>query len=363
MNHKKKLQDLRTNIDDIDNQILELIEKRVSFAHEVGHVKEDQGYDGPFYVPSREASIIRRLHSRSQNVLPQAALHGIFREIIGACLALEKNLSIAYLGPEGTFTHAAAVRQFGSSVRYHPTRTIDDVFDEVEAGRVSYGVVPIENTLGGAVTHTLDCFVERDAMICAEIQLQIKHHLLTQSANLSGIKKVISHPQPLAQCRKWLQDNLAHAELISADSTAQAAEIAATDPSCAAIASLAVAEKLQLPILAANIEDSEDNITRFLVIGQHDAQPSGEDVTALMLSAPDQAGTLHALLSPFAKRDIELSSIESRPSQKKLWEYVFFMNLRGHHQDDHIKAALSEVQSTSGSYLKILGSYPVSRLL
>lgn len=363
MNHNNKLQHLRTSIDDLDNQILELIEKRVTFAHEVGKVKEDQGYDGPFYVPSREASIIRRLHSRSQNLLPKAALHGIFREIIGACLSLEKNLTIAYLGPEGTFSHAAAVRQFGSSVCYVPTRTIDDVFNEVEAGRVSYGVVPIENALGGAVTHTLDCFVEREAVICAEIQLQIKHHLLTRATSLSDITKVVSHPQPLAQCRNWLQKNLPDAEMITADSTAQAAELSLKDAGYAAIASLAVAEKLQVPVLASNLENSSDNITRFLVIGQHDAQPSGEDITALMLSAPDQAGALHALLSPLAQRGIELSSIESRPSQKKLWEYVFFINLRGHHQDDNIKQALAEIKNISGSYLKILGSYPVSRIL
>jgi len=363
MDHENKLQQLRTNIDDIDNKILDLIEKRVTFAHQVGHVKEAHGYDGPFYVPSREASIIRRLHARSQNLLPKAALHGIFREIIGACLALENTLSIAYLGPEGTFSHAAAMRQFGSSVQYLPTRSIDDVFDEVETGRASYGVVPIENALGGAVTHTLDCFVERKAMICAEIQLQIEHHLLTHATAHHHIKKIISHPQPIAQCRNWIQQHLPDAEILHAESTAQAAEMALAHPDYAAIASFAVAEKLQLPILSANLEDSSHNITRFLVIGQHDAQPSGEDITAIMLSAPDRAGALHALLSPFSERNIELSSIESRPSQKKLWEYVFFMNIRGHHQDKNIQQALHDIQHIPGCYLKILGAYPVSRVL
>ncbi|MDX8410827.1 MAG: prephenate dehydratase [Mariprofundaceae bacterium] len=359
---KHSLDVLRTSIDAIDDELFALIRKRAALAAEVGARKANKG-ESPFYVPSREAEIIRRLLDHNDSNIPDAALHGIFREIIGACLALEHPLTVAYLGPEGTFTHTAASRQFGSSATYLACRNFDEVFDEVEAGRATYGVVPVENAFEGAVTHTLDLFVDRDVSICAEVLLAIHEHLLSHAGKIEDIKRLASHPQPLGQCKKWLQTHLPWADLVETSSTAKAAELAATDAQLAAIASEAVAERLGLPILHRNIEDYHDNTTRFLVIGQHDSPASGEDKTAIVMSVKDRPGALHALLQPFSERGIGLSRIESRPSKKKMWEYVFFVDVQGHKGDAKVADALAELEGLSGAYLKVLGSYPVSRQL
>ena len=358
-----ELDRLRAAIDAVDDELLALIEKRAALAAEVGAHKAHQG-DGPYYVPSREANIIRRLLAASSGRIPEAALHGIFREIIGACLAMESSQTIAYLGPEGTFTHAAATRQFGSAARYLACRSLDEVFDEVESGRAGYGVVPVENAYEGAVTSTLDLFADRDVSICAEVLLQIHHHLLTHVVRLEAVEEVVSHAQALAQCKKWLQSNLPGARLREVESTARAAEMVAAEKSgMAAIASRDMAKKLGLAILRENIEDHHGNTTRFLVIGQHDSPPSGADRTALVMSVPDRPGALHALLEPFSRRGIGLSRIESRPSRKKMWEYVFFVDLHGHRADDNVAEALAEIRTMPGAYLKVLGSYPVSSSL
>jgi len=359
---KRSLDALRAAIDGVDDELFALIRKRAGLASEVGAHKANQGL-APFYVPSREAEIIRRLLDGNDSNIPDPALHGIFREIIGACLALEHPLTVAYLGPEGTFTHTAASRQFGSSAQYIACPNFDEVFDEVEAGRATYGVVPVENAFEGAVTHTLDLFVDRDVSICAEVLLAIHEHLLGHAEQLENIKRLASHPQPLGQCRKWLQAHLPWAEIVETSSTAKAAELAATDTELAAIASEAVAERLGLPILHRNIEDYHENTTRFLVIGQHDSPPSGEDKTAVIMSVKDRPGALHALLKPFAARGIGLSRIESRPSKKKMWEYVFFVDAQGHKSDAMVADALAELEGLPGAYLKVLGSYPVSRQL
>ncbi len=377
-----RLNKLRTAIDAVDDDMLELIRKRARLASEVGECKQDRG-NAPFYVPSREASIIRRMLARNaeaaasehQTKVPDEAIHGIYREIIGACLALEHPMTVAYLGPAGTFSHTAATRQFGAMPTYMDCRSLEMVFDEVESGRATYGVVPVENAFEGAVTPTLDLFadIERDIFICAEIQLSIHHHLFTYAGNLDDIEVVISHPQPLGQCRNWLAAHLPNARLMDASSTIRAArmvdEAKAHDSGtldwqkCAVIGPYSIVDQSSLPLMQRNVEDFHDNTTRFLVIGQHDSPASGEDKTSLVMSIKDEPGALHTLITSFADRGIGLTRIESRPSKKKLWEYVFFADVQGHRDDAGVAEAIAEIQSKPGGFIKVLGSYPVSRPL
>lgn len=376
------LDDLRAAIDAVDDQLLELIHKRAQLAAEVGERKANHG-NAPFYVPSREAKIIRRLQANNAKLaeaahttrIPDEAIHGIFREVIGACLALEHPMTIAFLGPEGTFSHTAAMRQFGATANYIPCKNLNQVFDEVESGRATYGVVPVENAFEGAVTHTLDLFadLEREVYICAEVQLSIHHHLFSHAKSLDDVKLVISHPQPLAQCRKWLQTHLPDVSMLEVSSTVRAAEMieqarAGNDASlewqhAAAIGPYSIVDKTELPLLQKNVEDHHDNTTRFLVIGQHDSPASGEDRTSLVVSIKDKPGALHSLIQPFSTRDIGLTRIESRPSKKKLWEYVFFMDVQGHRDSEAVAAAIAEIEAMPGGFVKVLGSYPVSRKL
>ena len=379
---EKKLDALRQAIDAVDDELLDLIRKRARLAGQVGEAKQNRG-NVPFYVPSREASIIRRILKRNaeaaadshETKIPDASIHGIYREIIGACLALEHPMTIAYLGPDGTFSHTAATRQFGSTPNYMACASLEMVFDEVESGRATYGVVPVENAFEGAVTPTLDLFadMERDIYICAEIQLSIHHHLFSYAASLDEIDVVISHPQPLGQCSKWLASHLPQAQLMESSSTIRAAQIVdeakasgsgALDwQRCAVIGPYAVVDQSGLQLIQRNIEDFHDNTTRFLVIGQHDSPPSGEDKTSLVMSIKDEPGALHNLIAAFAERGIGLSRIESRPSKKKLWEYVFFVDVAGHRDDAAVAAAIAEIQGKPGGFIKILGSYPVSKPL
>ncbi len=374
---EKELQKLRQAIDAVDDELLELIRKRARLAARVGEHKQDRG-NAPFYVPSREAAIIRRILQRNREAaaashetrIPDEAIHGIYREIIGACLALEHPMTIAYLGPEGTFTHTAACRQFGATAHYVPCSTMEKIFDEVESGRATYGVVPVENAFEGAVGQTLDLFaqIERNVFVCAEIQLAIHHHLLSRAASEDAIRRVYSHPQALAQCQQWLAEHCPQATLIETESTARAAQMireAGEDEASelAAIAAIEVAERMGVPVLATNIEDHHDNTTRFFVIGQHDSPPSGEDKTALVMSIRDVPGALHQLLEPFARRGIGLTRIESRPSKRKLWEYVFFADIQGHRDDEQVRQAIEEIERMPGGFIKVLGSYPVSKTL
>ncbi len=358
----RELARLRAAIDAVDDELLALLARRAELAAEVGRVK-DNGGDTPYYVPSREAEIIRRILARNDGPIPDAAMHGIFREIIGACLTLEQPLSVAFLGPESTFTHVAARKQFGAGARYVACRNFDEIFDEVESARVTYGVVPVENAFEGAVTHTLDLFVDHQVSICAEVLLGIHHHLLTRETRLEDVRVVYSKAEALGQCRGWLQAHLAHARLEAVESTAAAAERAANEAGSAAIASLQTAERLAMPVLVENIEDHHDNITRFLVIGQHDSPPSGRDKTAIVMSAPDRPGALHDLLEPFHQRNIGLTRIESRPTRRRMWEYVFFADLQGHRTDAVVAEALAAVRAMPDSFLKVLGSYPVAEPL
>jgi len=379
---EKELDKLRAAIDAVDDELLDLIRKRARLASEVGEHKQDQE-NAPFYVPSREASIIRRILARNHDAavsshetkIPDEAIHGIYREIIGACLALEHPMTIAYLGPEGTFSHTAATRQFGNTASYLACASLDMVFDEVEAGRATYGVVPVENAFEGAVTPTLDLFanMERSVFICAEVQLSIHHHLFTYAENLGDVDLVISHPQPLGQCRAWLASHMPEAKLMDASSTIHAAQIvdeaknskaAALDwKKCAVIGPYSIVDHSGLPLVQRNIEDFHDNTTRFFVIGQHDSPPSGEDKTSLVMSIRDEPGALHNLIAPFSSRGIGLTRIESRPSKRKLWEYVFFADVQGHRDDADVKAAIAEIDAKPAGFIKVLGSYPVSKTL
>lgn len=377
------LDELREAIDATDDEILSLIHKRAQLASWVGENKKNQKGQTPFYVPSREASIIRRLLTengaaarRSHSTrIPDEAIHGIFREIIGACLALEHPMTIAFLGPEGTFTHTAATRQFGSSANYMPCSNLDLIFDAVESGRATYGLVPVENAFAGAVTHTLDLFADfdRETYICAEVQLSIHHHLFSHAQKLEDIKLVISHPQPLAQCRSWIQEHLPNAVLMESSSTVHAAKLIEEAKlnnesgldweHAAAVGPYSIVDYTELPLLQRNIEDHHDNVTRFYVIGQHDSPVSGEDKTSLVISTKDEPGALYKLIQSFAKRDIGLTRVESRPSRKKAWEYIFFIDIIGHRDDTLVQQAISEIESGEGVMLKVLGSCPVSRKL
>ncbi|HEX9446132.1 MAG TPA: prephenate dehydratase, partial [Candidatus Binatia bacterium] len=289
--------------------------------------------------------------------LPEKSVHAIYREILSASRALEAPLVVAYFGPEATYTHMAARDRFGSSTSYIPMPSIPDVFQEVKQGRADCGVVPIENSTEGVVTHTLDMLVEADVKICAEVILEVHHYLLSRSGKAEDIRQIVSPPQALAQCRRWLTGKYPKIPANEASSTAQAAQMAAQDPALAAVASQLAKELYGLETVQANIEDQANNITRFLVIGGQTPRPSGEDKTSIVFSVKDEVGVLHRMLDPFAKNRINLSKIESRPLKQKPWEYVFFLDLEGHIQEPRIQRALKKLEK-SCLFIKILGSYP-----
>ncbi len=352
------LNDLRQQIDLIDNQILDLLNQRANVAIAVGKAKE--GSEKSFYVPSREKAIYERLTAKNPGPFPNEAVCKVFREIISASLNMEMPMQVAFLGPQSTFTHMAAMLQFGLSAQLVPLKSIPAVFEEVERGRAQYGVVPVENSTEGVVNHTLDMFFESELQMIAEIMLEISHNLLSKSGDIGQIKKIVSHPQPLAQCRHWLETNMPDMPLLDVASTAAAAQMAAEDGSVAAIASHAAAVQYNLQVVKAKIEDNPHNFTRFLVIGKKTPEKSGADKTSIMFSVKDEPGILYRMLEPFSKRGINLAKIESRPMKQKAWEYIFFLDLIGHIDDLEISAAVEELRSHC-HFLKILGSYPIAR--
>lgn len=345
---------LRKKIDSIDENILSLLNQRADVIVSIGKVKARQKASP--YVPNREKEIYERISRINKGPLSNEAIGAIYREIMSASLALEKPMKIAYLGPPATFTHLAALKKFGSALNYYPCNSITEIFTEVERGRADYGVVPIENSIEGAVNHTLDMFIESELLICSEISLEISHNLMAKCP-MARIKRVYSNPQVFGQCRMWLEANLPGSELIEVSSTTKAAEIATKEKNAAAIASSLAAGCYGLKILAESIEDSAHNITRFLVIGRVQSPPTGKDKTSVMFSVKDRVGALHDMLVPFKNSGISLTKIESRPSKKKPWEYYFFVDLKGHTQDGKVRQALSRLEKQS-SILKILGSYP-----
>lgn len=349
------LQGLRHKIDQMDNKLVNLLNQRARVALAIAKAKKHQGEAR--YSPDREKQILNHLLRINPGPLSSAAVEAVYREIMSSSLAQYKPLMIAYLGPQASFTHQAALKQFGSQVAYSSSNSITDVFGEVEKGSADYGVVPIENSIEGAITHTLDMFVDSDLKICAQIVLEISHNLLGNYPK-SKIRRIYSNPQVFAQCRNWLEKNLVSVEKIEVSSTARAAQIVKKSRSSACIASLLAAKIYKLKVIAQGIEDSPHNITRFLVISKHEINPSGSDRTSLLFSIKDKVGALHNMLIPFKKHRINLTKIESRPSKKKAWDYYFFVDLVGHYKDRKVKKALEELEGKC-KFLRVLGSYPV----
>ncbi|HEY7957127.1 MAG TPA: prephenate dehydratase [Polyangia bacterium] len=349
------LPELRKAIDAVDDELLRLLNERARLVKSVGALKAALAQ--PFYVPHRERQIVERLQEMNAGPFPTEALRAVFSEVISACLSLEHPLRVAFLGPEATFTHMAARSRFGLSARYVPAATIAGVFGEVDRGLADLAVVPIENSTEGVVNSTLDVFMDSDALISAEIVLEVSHCLLDRSGTLDGIQKVYSHPQALAQCRGWLSANLPKAALIEVASTALAARLAKDDPVAAAVASELAGQLYDLRIAKAKIEDEAKNVTRFLVIGRQAAVRTGRDKTSLMLSVKDQSGVLYKMLGPLAERGINLTRIESRPSRRRAWDYVFFIDLDGHIDDEPVAKAVEGLRGAC-EHVKVLGSYP-----
>jgi len=352
----EELKRYREEIDRIDRTILELLIERSEYAKKIGEVKKRKGLK--IHVPERERQIIEKLLELNKGRFPEKALVRIFREIISACLSLEQPLKVGYLGPVATFTHQAALEHFGISAKYIPLPTIKDVFEEVERGNIDYGVVPVENTIEGVVNYTLDMFlVKPNIKIVGEIIIPVAQHLLSLAEDISQIKKVYSHPHALAQARSWLDKHLPNAQRIEVESTAKAAEMALEDETAAAIASEAAARVYNLNILAQNIQENLNNYTRFLVIGKRELGRSGKDKTSLLFAVKDEAGALYKALEPFYKHNVNLTKIESRPSKEKSWDYVFFVDLEGHIEDENVKRALKELKDRT-KLVRVLGSYP-----
>lgn len=363
MSMEQKLQTIRERIDALDGELLQRINERARLAQEVAEVKLAAGEEALFYRPEREAQVLRKIKDMNPGPIGDETMARLFREVMSACLALEHPMRIAYLGPEGTFTHEAAVKHFGHAALCLPQAGLDEVFREVEADSANYAVVPVENSTEGAVNYTLDLLLKTPLKICGEVELRIHHHLMSKADSLQGIRKVYSHGQSLAQCREWLDSHLPHAERIPISSNAEAARLASKEEGSAAIASTAAAELYGLDVLSNNIEDNPDNTTRFLILGASDVPPSGRDKTSLLVSTSnkDKAGALYHLLAPLDKHGISMSRIESRPSRQGIWEYVFFMDLEGHQHDEAVAKALAELKDEAGMF-KILGSYPHSEL-
>ncbi len=352
------LDDIRTQIDSIDRSLLELLSQRADLVHQVGEVKKRDGLQ--IYAPEREEALLRRLIDLNQGRLPEKSIRAIYREIMSAALALEDDLVIAYLGPEGTWTHQAAIKKFGHSVNYSPQANFADVFDQVARRAADYGVVPIENSTEGAVSHTLDLFVDSPLHICAQILMRIENGLMAAIPR-EKIKTLYSHPQVFGQCRAWIQRNFPDADLVEVSSTTKAAEIARDQAAqgAAALGGPLAAGLYGLQLLEERIQDRSTNTTRFLVIGEKTCPPTGKDRTSILFAIQDRPGSLVSALQAFDHCQINLSKIESRPSKRKEWEYIFYVDLAGHCEDANVAQALEELNQHC-SMVKLLGSYPDS---
>src|SRR5580765_7395978 len=346
----------RKAIDHLDGQIVRLLNQRTRHVLEIGAMKLKAGEE--IYAPHRERAVLQRLCRLNKGPITNESLRAIYREIMSSALSLEKSMTIAYLGPEATFTHQAAIRRFGASLRYSAQKAISDVFAEVSRNRADYGVVPVENSTEGVVTHTLDMFVDSDLKIVSQIVLPVQHCLLS-NCQRSQIQKLFTHPQSLAQCRGWIQNNLLHVEIIETSSNARSAEMAAKEKNTAAIAGVLAAEKYGLSVLEQDIQDSAANATRFLVLGRQCSPATGNDRTSLMVSITDKVGALHHALAAFRRNRINLTKIESRPSKRKAWEYFFFIDCDGHQLDRKVAKAIEQLAQEC-SFVKVLGSYPNS---
>lgn len=349
------LKKLRDQIDAIDNQVLKLVSERAQLAHTIGQVKNG----GPIYRPEREAQVLRRLQDLNEGPLSSESVSAIFRTVMSHCRALEKELSVAFLGPLGTFSEEAANKQFGGLSKPVQCASIDEVFQTVESGAVDYGVVPVENSTEGGIGRTLDLLLQTSLHICGEIELPVHHNLLCKTDDKGSIKKLYSHAQSLAQCHEWLNRNLPGVERQAVASNSEAARLASVEAGAAAIASRRAGELFELNLLANNIEDDPRNTTRFLVLSNHDVAPSGKDKTSLAMAARNVPGAVVALLEPLARHGVSMTKFESRPAHTGLWEYVFFVDIEGHRLDERVAQALNELEERA-AFLKVLGSYPVA---
>ncbi len=353
-----ELDKLRAQVDALNLVILANLNERARLARAIGTLKVGQAYR-----PEREAEVLRRIKEANEGPLSDETVALLFREIMSACLALERPVTVAYLGPPGTFSERAAIKHFGHAARPMPEPSIDEVYRAVESGAADFGVVPVENSTEGAVGRSLDLMPQTPRKVCGEVVLRIHHNLMAKAPlrEFGAIRRVFSHGQSLAQCHEWLNNNLPDAERIAVASNAEAARRAAEEPASAAVAGEMAAEHYGLQILAPNIEDEPNNTTRFLVLGDYEPRPSGRDKTSLVLSARNRAGAVYEMLTPFATRGVSMTKFESRPSKVALWEYLFFVDLEGHRDDPQVEAALEEVGRIAG-YLKVLGSYPAAVL-
>lgn len=348
------LKKLRDQIDAIDNQVLKLVSERARLAHTIGQVKNG----GPIYRPEREAQVLRRLQELNEGPLSSEAVSAIFRTVMSNCRALEKELSVAFLGPLGTFSEEAANKQFGGLSKPVQCASIDEVFQTVESGEVDYGVVPVENSTEGGIGRTLDLLLQTSLHIGGEVELPVHHNLLSKT-DKGAIKKLYSHAQSLAQCHEWLNRNLPGVERQAVASNSEAARLASIEAGAAAIASRRAGELFGLNLLAENIEDDPRNTTRFLILSNHDVAPSGKDKTSLAMAARNVPGAVVALLEPLSRHGVSMTKFESRPAHTGLWEYVFFVDIEGHRKDARVVAALDALAERA-SFLKVLGSYPVA---
>lgn len=350
-----KLKALREKIDAVDVRLVKMLSERARLAQQVGVVKSGAAV----YRPEREAQILRRVAEINAGPLPDRAVQRVYTEIMSACRALEDQMTVAFLGPAGTYSQEAALKHFGGMVPLAPCSSIDEVFRRAETGAAGYAVVPVENSTEGAVGRTLDLLLATPARVCGEVMLPIRQCLMSKHGGIEKIKKVYSHTQSLAQCQQWLARNLAQAEQVAVVSNAEAARVAAGERGAAAIASRTAADLYRLKLLAQNIEDETKNTTRFLVLGDHDAGPSGRDKTSLILSTRNVPGAVHDLLTPLAANGVSMTKLESRPARTGRWEYVFYLDIEGHREDANVARALDELESKA-SLFKNLGSYPTA---
>jgi chorismate mutase/prephenate dehydratase len=351
----EKLNSLREKIDELDMRLLKLLSSRAKLVQKVGEFKAGAAV----YRPERESQILRRIADSNSGPLPSGALQRIYTEIMSACRALEDSVTVAFLGPEGTYSQEAAQKHFGTTTPLAACATIDEAFRRVETGAVGYAVVPVENSTEGAVGRSLDLLLATEARVCGEVMLPIRHCLMGHTKRIAAIRKVYSHTQSLAQCQRWLARHAPQAEQVPVVSNAQAAKLASKERGAAAIASRTAAVLYKLELIAPNIEDEPNNTTRFLVLGSHDAGPTGRDKTSLILSTRNVPGAIHGLLTPLASNGVSMTKLESRPARTGLWEYVFYVDIQGHRSEANVDAALSDLERRA-SLFKNLGSYPAA---
>ena len=355
------LQEIRARIDQLDEQLQKLISERAGCAKEVARLKGEAWADQDYYRPEREAEILRKVIERNQGPLDDKDIVRLFREIMSACLALQRPLNIAFLGPEGTYTQEAVLKHFGQFVTASPVESIDEVFRAVESGTAHHGVVAVENSTEGAIVRTLDLLINSPLKICGEVELRIRHQLLAKAGAVEQVQVVYGHQQALAQCQHWLDNHLSHAKRAAVSSNAEAARRASQEDKAAAVAGENAAKVYELDILAGNIEDEPNNTTRFLVMGRNASPPSGRDKTSLLFSVNNRPGALYGVLEPFGRHGISMTRIESRPSRRGMWDYIFFVDIQGHSQDEKVVAALRELDEAT-TLFKVLGSYPAAIL-